>query len=184
MKKTTSSSTSAKPMNNRRGATLVLAMLVLAMVTIMGVYSATRSSLEQNISKNLETDMSLFFAAEAGLNHAVKILSNDFANPAVNSAGSNWNFALDGSRYGQVATARVVQNGQWTAGNGVPITSQTFSVGAITVNYTVELWNNNDGGNGGGGDGGNGSGGGGGNSSGGGDGGDSGDSGDDGSGDS
>lgn len=155
MKIKTSSCMAVKPMSNRRGATLIMAMLVLAMLTIMGVYSATRSSLEQNIAKNLETDMSLFFAAEAGLHHAFTLLEGDFGDANGSSLTPSWNFALNNDAvygYGSTATNYHYEgvdtgdsmiDGPWV-GNGVQVIQRSFPVGNITVTYTVNLWDNND----------------------------------------
>lgn len=153
------------PLQERRGAVLLLALLILAMVTVMGIYSATKSSIEQRIANNMRTNMGAFFIAETGLKHAKTILAKDFqdGNAAKLAAAleePDWDFLLDGSMYalpmsltyfcGPVPTTAAnggcgdgesMLDGPWTAA-GVQIAQRTVTVGNLDITYTVTAWDN------------------------------------------
>lgn len=155
-----------RPLQERHGAVLLLALLILAMVTVMGIYSATKSSIEQRISSNMRTNMSTFFVAEAGLKHAKTILAEDFqeGNAAKLAAGleePDWDFLLSGSMYalppsltyycGPVPSTAAnggcgdddseILDGPWTAA-GIQIVQRTVQVGNLDITYTVTAWDN------------------------------------------
>ncbi|MDH5679671.1 MAG: hypothetical protein OEZ28_13790 [Nitrospinota bacterium] len=153
-----------RPAGGKDGAVLVLALLTLAMVTVLGVYSATRSSLEQQIANNMENQVMAFFSAEAGISHGRRVMQNEFVKAneqnMVNNLKPNWNFMLNGQYNGIVAgtywcgdyptTASngceygaSAFDGLWTQ-HGVQILQNTTVIGVKTVEYTVTVWDNVD----------------------------------------
>lgn len=145
------------PMKERGGAVLILALLTLALVTVMGVYSATRTSLEQQVANNMKSSTAVFYAAEAGLNHARSLLEEEFINrnqaKVVSSSDTpDWSFVLDGSVYSSAASNYWCEtgcleiemvNGAWIAG-GVQILQRTYTADNITYTYTVTAWDNDE----------------------------------------
>ncbi|MDH5638774.1 MAG: pilus assembly PilX N-terminal domain-containing protein [Nitrospinota bacterium] len=153
-----------RPAVGRSGAVLVLALLTLAMITVMGVYSATRTTLEQQIASNMENQVMAFFAAEAGISHGRTMLQKEFvkANEAnmVKGVRPNWNWILNGTYNGIAAQTYwcgdvpiTAMNGceygaspfdgLWTT-NGVEIIKRPWVVGTKTIEYTVTVWDNID----------------------------------------
>ncbi|MDH5509971.1 MAG: pilus assembly PilX N-terminal domain-containing protein [Nitrospinota bacterium] len=150
--------------NGRSGAVLVLALLTLAMITVMGVYSATRTTLEQQIASNMENQVMAFFAAEAGISHGRTMLQKEFVKAneqnMVNGKKPTWNWILDGTFNGIAAGTywcgdypTTASNGcefgaspfdgLWT-GHGVEIIHRPWTIGTKTVEYTVTVWDNVD----------------------------------------
>lgn len=147
----------AGPLEQRDGAVLILALLVLALVTVMGVYSATRTSLEQQVANNMKSSAAVFYAAEAGLNHARSLLEEEFVNRNQTKVTSSsdtpdWSFVLDGSVYSSAASNYWCEtgclevemaNGAWIAG-GVQIIQRTYAADNVTYTYTVTAWDNDE----------------------------------------
>jgi len=143
--------------NNLSGAVLILALLVLALVTTMGVFAATRSSVEQRIAGNSRSQMSTFYMAEAGLNNAKQILISQFGDKNVNAIAlgnqANWTWLLDGSSYSTAAAKTYCQDcsagtvyqftGNWLSG-GVQIVNSQVDVGNQTYVMTVTAWDNDE----------------------------------------
>lgn len=156
-----------RPLEQRGGAVLILALLLLAMVTVMGIYSATRSSIEQRIAGNMRANMEVFFAAEAGLSHARTLLARDFqtGNQTKLATGTepDWDFLLDsstlypsvaatyfcgpvpsdGSANNGCADGASLLDGVWTT-NGLQVLSNTIQSGNLSITYTVTAWDNID----------------------------------------
>lgn len=153
MSKRVSATSFPAPLTSRDGATLIMAMLVLALVTVMGVYSATRSSVEQHIAKNMQTNMSVFFVADGGLNHAKAILEKAFADENGSSANPTWTFALDGVSYFSTVPMNYYRegvdigdsliDGSWTYG-GVQVLQRSMTVGNHNITYTISMWDNDE----------------------------------------
>ena len=154
------------PVREDRGAVLILALLTLAMITVLGVYSSTRSSLELQIANNMENQVMAFFTAEAGISHGRRLMQNEFvkANQARMVTGAatlpSWDFLLNGTYNGQQAgtywcgdypltTPNGCQygaspyDGLWTL-HGVQVLKRSQVVGVKTVEYTVIAWDNVD----------------------------------------
>lgn len=154
----------ARLAGGRDGAILVLALLTLAMITVMGVFSATRSALEQQIANNMENQVLAFFAAEAGISHGRKVLQNEFikANQKILALNQKptWNFILNGTYNGTKAATywcgdypigtgndcahgASLFDGIWTT-HGVDVLNRTWTQGSKTVQYTVTVWDDVD----------------------------------------
>lgn len=134
-----------KNLNNQRGAVLLTALIILALLTIIGMAATNTSMLETMISATEKTHVEAFHAAEAGIEHLRRNFKSVFVEKNKNNfaAGDdpNWNFALAGpddsdpNTWG--ATGLSYQEGaRW-------ITDGNLS-GAYL--YNVTIWDNNDGG--------------------------------------
>ncbi len=142
--------------NSGNGVVLIAALLVLAMVTVMGLYGTRMAGLEQHVASNTRANMSTFFYAESGLNHGMVMLANEFDdyNSDNIALGNNptWSYALDGTAFPSAATEFFCQDcdagesyltGAWTNG-GVQIISRSNTFGNLTIIYTVTLWDNDE----------------------------------------
>jgi Tfp pilus assembly protein PilX len=128
---------------NSEGAALVLALLVMAAASVIGVMAVTTSSIEMKISGNERIAKETFYAAEAGIEHIRGLLKSEFAvaNAARMAAkqSPDWDFALLGPNY---------------KSNPTPATDTTYTGGTTWINnatfgshtYSVRVWNNLDGG--------------------------------------
>jgi hypothetical protein len=158
-----------RPSGGQDGAILVLALLTLAMITVMGVFSATRSVIEMQIANNMENQVMAFYAAEAGISHGRKVLQNEFIKHnqeklrlkgILGKDKPNWNFILDGTYNGTAAGAiwcgeypsgalndcahgASAYDGIWSL-HGVDIVTRTWTQGNKTILYTVTVWDDVD----------------------------------------
>mgnify|MGYP000045953255 CR=1 FL=1 len=84
--------------NNQRGSVIVAALMMLALLTIIGFAATNMSTTELNISTNALLYERAFFTAEAGLQRAKESLRTQFDdfNGAQIAAGLQpvWTFAL------------------------------------------------------------------------------------------
>ncbi len=145
---------------DQKGVVLVTSLLVLAMVTLMGVYAARRASVEQAIAANSKSSTVAFYMAESGLNHAKQLLATQFKEDPSNksliatdpTAQPVWTFALNGSMYGSSGSMHYCEgcetgdsqlDGAWTY-VGVELLSRTITVGNLQYTYTVDLWDNDE----------------------------------------
>ncbi|MBI5815325.1 MAG: hypothetical protein HZB29_06900 [Nitrospinae bacterium] len=163
MRKINSMTIAGRGLGDRSGAILVAVLLLLLMVTILGVFSATRSSMEQRISANAKSNTTAFFAAEGGLNHAF-IVAKSMLDSSINTDVTNitrrmsgdpavWSFLLNPTGGGAAATnyycegcdgtTEKMVNGAWIGG-GVTVVNRTFTDGKLDITYTVTAWNNDE----------------------------------------
>lgn len=157
MRYITSTRYSANSASGRGGAVMILALLVLALITTMGVFAATRSSVEQRIAGNSSAAMSTFYVAEAALHHAKEMLIEDFGNENVANIQlgneANWTWLLDGSIYATAPAMYHCQGcedgvvykftGAWI-NNGVTVMDRQIDFGNRTYTYTVTAWDNDE----------------------------------------
>ncbi|MBF0169912.1 MAG: hypothetical protein HQK87_02290 [Nitrospinae bacterium] len=149
-----------RPLRGRRGAVLVMSLLLLAMITILGVYAATRTAVEEKVAGANASYTSVFYMSEAALSHARKMLTDAYIEDTYNQQAANnatispnWSFALDGSLYPPAAANIYCSTGctdsaglvvgAWIDG-GVTVVDQTKTVNSIDYTYTVTLYDNND----------------------------------------
>jgi hypothetical protein len=124
---------------NENGYIIIVALLILALLTIISVSAINMSMTESKIATNELLYEKAFYAAEAGLQQVTEDLRSRYlaGNSAILAANGdpNWNFALVGVQdpygdgIGDFAGSIDVLNSQ--LGN---------------VNIQVRIWNNNDGG--------------------------------------
>ncbi len=83
---------------NEQGSVLVMAIMVLALLTIVAFTATRTSNIEVQISGNELLHQKYFFTAEAGIARAIKQLEQPFviANAPLVRTGSQatWTFAL------------------------------------------------------------------------------------------
>ncbi len=87
---------------NQRGSVLVLAILILAVATIIGVAAITSSTTERQTATNFLLYERSFYAAETGLEHMKEVLRNGLRDPSnLNSLAisgkADWTFILRGT---------------------------------------------------------------------------------------
>ncbi len=80
-----------RPMKNEDGSVIVIALILLALATVMGISGTTTTSVELQIAGNDRIQKQNFFLADAGLMENAQLVQNNgalMANPA--TAGFNW----------------------------------------------------------------------------------------------
>ena len=143
-------------LENENGSVLVVAIMILALLTIVGFAAMKNSTTERQLATNTLLYERAFYAAEAGFEHAKGVLKVPYTeqnqgNIALGNQGS-WSFVLDGSDViPGLATAQdcapLDMDGNCSGGDGVGdfeggITLLQSSLEGIT--YTVTIWNNDD----------------------------------------
>ena len=128
-------------LNNEAGSVMVAALMILAILTIIGISAMNTSTTESHLATNTLLYERAFYAAEAGFEHAKGVLKVPYteqnqANIAVGNNG-NWSFALNGGGAIQGLPAA----GGCTFDSGVVLLQSQLD----GVTYTVTIWNNNDG---------------------------------------
>ncbi len=142
---------------NREGLTLIIALSILAIIAMIGIFSSKKAVMEQRIANNQKLNTTAFYIAEAGLEHAQAVLANDFAADLPNQSAAaqpSWTFKL--TETGNTANSfycqgcdtgpATIYDGPWTTGGAQVLQNSNITVGGYTYTYTVTAWNNNDGG--------------------------------------
>jgi hypothetical protein len=133
--------------NNEKGSVIVAAIMILVLLTVIGIAAINTSTTEISISTNSLLYERAFYTAEAGLEQSKESLKLVFveANELLIRAGGtgDWDFALNGSLDGKTAAADTDMDGIGSFADSVPWISNSNLGG---VNYTVSIWNNDDGG--------------------------------------
>ena len=142
MKKTMSA------MRGEQGSVLIVTIMVLALLSIVAFTSVRSSTTEVQIAGNELQHQKYFFTAEAGIDHAVKLLEKHFqaANATAVRLGAkaNWNFAFSGKDQQQNTSDDAVDMDGDNLGS--------FAEGAVwienaridEISYRITLWNNED----------------------------------------
>jgi Tfp pilus assembly protein PilX len=118
---------------DQRGFAIFGAILILALVTVIGVAAIATSISERRTATNFLLYEKVFYTAEAGLEHVKEAFKNTLRTPAQLSVMAitgrpNWSFALVG------ATDTTFAGGvTWIANQ--PIDGN---------NYTITVWDNDD----------------------------------------
>ena len=133
--------------NNEKGSVIVAAIMILVMLTIIGIAAINMSTTESSISTNSLLYERAFYTAEAGLEHSkesLKLKFVEFNELIIRSGGTgDWDFALNGSVDGKTTAQDTDMDGIGSYADGVAWISNSNLDG---VNYTVSIWNNDDGG--------------------------------------
>jgi hypothetical protein len=118
---------------NEKGSVIVAALMILALLTIIGISASNTSITEGQIATNSLLHERAFYTAEAGMEHAKELLKDPFVEQnevkVATGAEADWDFAIAD------ATDSTFEGGvEWvdTTLDGVA--------------YTVTVWNNGDGG--------------------------------------
>ena len=133
---------------NEQGSVLVMAIMVLALLTIVAFTATRTSNIEVQISGNELLHQKYFFTAEAGIARAIKQLEQPFVNanaPLVRTGSpATWNFAFLGTDQALGTGDDAVDSD----GDGLG----SYADGAVWiddqvldgVHFSVTLWNNDD----------------------------------------
>jgi hypothetical protein len=131
---------------NEKGSVIIVAIMILALLTVTTFMAMNTSDTEVQISGNALIYKKTFYAAEAGIEHALKLLEGPFVihnAPKVKSgARADWNFALDGSNVNPANDPNADSIGEYDPDYGGALWVNQATIGG--VNYTVSLWNNQD----------------------------------------
>ncbi len=126
---------------------IVAAIMILVLLTIIGIAAINMSSTESSISTNSLLYERAFYTAEAGLEQSkesLKLRFVEFNDLIIRAGGTgDWNFALNGSLDGKTAAADTDMDGKGSYADGV---TWILNANLDGVNYTVTIWNNDDGG--------------------------------------
>lgn len=124
---------------NEEGYIIIVALLILALLTIISVSAINVSTTESKIATNELLYEKTFYAAEAGLQHLTELLGTEFLdrNHAILASGGTptWSFALQGAQDSDGDTI-----GDF-AGSVELINTSLDNIG-----IQVSVWNNDDGG--------------------------------------
>lgn len=134
--------------NNEDGFTMIVALILLMLLTIIGATAINTSTTETMISSAEEVKRTTFYAAESGVEHATALLSSRFVTWNQLSAipggpRPTWTRALDGTQ-GVSAATTVASPGKWINrfNSGAPwIVNAPLGNGYF---YNVRVWNNAD----------------------------------------
>jgi len=108
---------------NEKGSVIVVAMIILALLTLIGISATTTSTTETNIATNDQLNKMVFYTADAGIEVGRQMLNSlKAANPAA------WDRLLAGTAFA------------WQDSNGNPIMVSTLNqVVDATSNRQVGL---------------------------------------------
>jgi len=129
-------------LHNENGSIIVVALMLLALLTVLGLSAINTSTTERHLAVNTLLYERAFYASEAGFEHAKGLLRIPFiaqnqANMALGNQAS-WSFVLNGSGVIPGLSAAVDTDFE----GGVTLVQSNLD----GVLYTVTVWNNNDGG--------------------------------------
>jgi len=120
---------------NEDGSVLVIALVMLALLTILGITATSTSNVELQIAGNERNFKRTFFAANAGIEHAKSFLNDDLVSSneqnITNSNQLSWDFAIEeavGNDYD----------------NGVILLSDEPFAPLNGYTYSVRIWDNAD----------------------------------------
>ena len=86
--------------SSEKGSVLVITVMVLVLMSIVGFTTIRKSTVESEISGNNLLYHLYFFAAEAGIERAIKTLEEEFINANTGSLANgmfaNWDFSFAG----------------------------------------------------------------------------------------
>jgi len=135
-------------LQNQRGAALITAIVILALLTIIGMAATNTSMLETMIAGTEKSRTEAFYAAEAGIEHLRRNFRDVFVDKNKNkfaaSEPPDWDFALIGPD--QIAGP----GGDNDDAKGITYQTATRWIenGNLAGGYTYDVWvwNNEDGG--------------------------------------
>jgi type IV pilus assembly protein PilX len=134
-----------KQIRSEQGSALVITMLLLVVLTIIGVAATHTSYIEILTASASKRRQAAFYAAEAGMEHAVKLLYRRFAEANSVAPNADWDFMLDGSQDKPGGGGKLAAATEWRPTGGVPyLVGEPLPGNEYT--YDVLLYNNVDGG--------------------------------------
>lgn len=132
-------------LQNEKGAALITALVILALLTIIGMAATNTSMLETMISATERTQSEAFYAAEAGVEHLRRNFKNIFLDKNMSKFASgidpDWDFALEGPD-------ETFNSSDDATGITYLTGSRWITDGNLSGNYlyNVTVWDNDDGG--------------------------------------
>ena len=131
-----------------QGSVLIVTIMVLALLSIVAFSAVRSSTTEVQIAGNELQHQKYFFTAEAGLDHAVKLLEEHFrtANALAVRIGAkpDWNFAFSGNDRNQNTSDDAVDRDGDGLGSYVEGAVWIENVRIDGISYRITLWNNDD----------------------------------------
>lgn len=126
--------------NNENGSVIVTALMILALLTIVGIGAMSSSTTESALATNTLLYERAFYTAEAGFEHAKGVLKVPYneqnqANIALGNPGS-WSFVLNAS--GAISGLAAATGCDYAGG------VELLNTQLESITYKVTVWNNVD----------------------------------------
>jgi hypothetical protein len=135
-------------MQGEQGSVLIVSIMVLALLSIVAFSSVRSSTTEVQIAGNELQHQKYFFTAEAGIDHAVKLLEEHFrtANALAVRVGRrpHWNFAFSGNDQKRNTSDDAVDRDGDGLGSYAEAAVWIDNALIDGISYRVTLWNNDD----------------------------------------
>lgn len=134
--------------SSEKGSVLVLTVMVLVLMSIVAFTTIRRSTVESEISGNHLLYHLYFFAAEAGIERALKTLEEEFIHAntgsVANGMAASWDFSFAGGDQ-VIGTEDDVFDMDKDRVGSYPESAVWLDNTKIgTITYQVKLWNNDD----------------------------------------
>lgn len=133
---------------NEAGSILVVTIMVLVLMTIVAFTAVRSSTVEVEISGNQLLHQKYFFAAEAGIDHAVNSLKEEFitanTSPLSNGMAASWNFAFAGGDRVTDTADDAIDTDEDGLGSYSESAVWIENTALEKITYRVMLWNNDD----------------------------------------
>jgi len=137
-----------RTIHGEQGSALIVTVMVLALLSIVAFSSVRSSTTEVQIAGNELQHQKYFYAAEAGIDHAVKLLEEHFraANATAVRLGAkaNWNFAFSGNDQKQNTSDDAVDIDGDELGSYAEAAVWIDNALIDGISYRITLWNNDD----------------------------------------
>jgi hypothetical protein len=131
-----------------QGSVLIVTIMVLTLLSIVAFSAVRSSTTEVQIAGNELQHQKYFFTAEAGIDHAVKLLEERFrtvnALPVRFGAKPNWNFAFSGNDQQKGTSDDAVDNDGDEVGSYAEGAVWIENARIDGISYRITLWNNDD----------------------------------------
>jgi type IV pilus assembly protein PilX len=131
-----------------QGSVLIVTIMVLTLLSIVAFSAVRSSTTEVQIAGNELLHQKYFFTAEAGIDHAVKLLEERFravnALPVRFGAKPNWNFAFSGNDQQKGTSDDAVDNDGDEVGSYAEGAVWIENARIDGISYRITLWNNDD----------------------------------------
>jgi len=137
-----------RAIHGEQGSALIVTIMVLALLSIVAFSSVRSSTTEVQIAGNELQHQKYFYTAEAGIDHAVKLLEEHFrtANATAVRLGAkaNWNFAFSGNDQKQNTSDDAVDRDGDDLGSYAEAAVWIDNARIDGISYRITLWNNDD----------------------------------------
>lgn len=131
-----------------QGSVLIVTIMVLTLLSVVAFSAVRSSTTEVQIAGNELLHQKYFFTAEAGIDHAVKLLEEHFgtvnALPVRVGARPNWNFAFSGNDQQKGTSDDAVDRDGDNLGSYAEGAVWIENARIDGISYRITLWNNDD----------------------------------------